>query len=286
MLSAIASRASWTLTSNFRPSCELRAVATMTAKPLLGVRVLVTRPQDPDSEFARLLQERGAAVQSLPLIALGPPPNEREVAAAIERLESFDWLVFTSAAGVTSFSQRRRQPLSASKPRLAAVGPATARAVEAEFGRRVDLVPDQFSGEALADALLGRVTTSDRILVMQAADARQALAARLRGAGLQVQTVAAYSTVEVRPPELEERIAEVDVIALASPSAVHSLVHALGEPRASAKLRGKLIACIGPVTLFEARQAGLHVEIVPKSTTLPALVDALCTYYSTRLPQR
>jgi uroporphyrinogen III methyltransferase / synthase len=258
----------------------------MTTKPLLGVRVLVTRPEDPDSEFVRLLEERGAAVQSLPLIALGPPPKESELASAIERAESFDWLVFTSAAGVASFSRRLRHALLSSKPHLAAVGPATARAVEVDLGRRVDLIPNQFSGEALADALLKRVAPSDRILVMQAADARPALAARLRGAGLQVETVAAYSTVAVRPPELEERISNTDVIALASPSAVHSLVQALGEARASAQLRGKLIACIGPVTLFEARQAGLHVEIVPKSTTLPALVDALCTYYLTRLPLR
>jgi uroporphyrinogen III methyltransferase / synthase len=258
----------------------------MTTKPLLGVRVLVTRPQAPDSEFVRLLEERGAAVQSLPLIALGPPPNQRALAAVIDRAESFDWLVFTSAAGVASFSQRRREPLSSSKPHVAVVGPATARAALADLGRPADLMPDKFSGEALADALLQHVTGSDRILVLQAADARPALAARLRSAGLQVETVAAYSTVEVRPPELEERIVNVDVIALASPSAVHALVHALGETVAPAKLRGKLIACIGPVTLFEARQAGLHVEIVSESTTLPALVDALCTYYSTRLPQR
>jgi uroporphyrinogen III methyltransferase/synthase len=44
-------------------------------------------------------------------------------------------------------------------------------------------------------------------------------------------------------------------------------------------LRGTLLACIGPVTLMEARRSGLHVEIVPESATLASLVDALCAYY-------
>lgn len=255
-------------------------------KPLEGVRVLVTRPAEHDSDLIRLLEERGAHVTSVPLIALGPPPDERALQAAVDRAQSFAWLAFTSAAGVESFAQRRKGPLPSSGTRLAAVGQATARAVEDALRRKVDVVPEKFSGEALADAILEHASRDERILILQAADARPALAARLRGAGLSVETVAAYSTVEVRAPDLTERIAQTDAIALASPSAVHSLVRALGGDRASARLRGTLLACIGPVTMFEARQLGLHVEIVPETATFAGLVDALCTYYTTRPPQR
>ena len=68
------------------------------------------------------------------------------------------------------------------------------------------------------------------------------------------------------------------MIALASPSAVRALVHGVGDE--VARLRGKLIACIGPVTLAQARELGLHVEIHPESTTLSAVVEALCRYYT------
>ncbi len=252
---------------------------------LSGVRVLVTRPTDPESDFIALLEKRGAAVTSLPLVQIGPPPDERALQTAVDSAERFDWVAFTSAAGVDSFTRRRTHKLPGGVPKIAAVGPATARAIEASFGRAPDLIPARFSGEALADALLARGTIGT-ILIVQAADARPALSARLRNAGNAVTTVAAYSTVEVRPADLQERLAACDAVVLASPSAAHALVHGLGESRAIATLRGKLIACIGPVTLLEARGLGLHVEIVPEASTLPALVEALCAYYSSRPPKR
>lgn len=248
--------------------------------------MLVTRPADPESDFIALLEERGAAVTSLPLIQIGPPPDERALQTAVDSAERFNWLAFTSAAGVDSFTRHRAQKLPEGVPKIAAVGPATARAIEAALGRTPDLIPAQFSGEALADALLAHGGTIGTILIVQALDAQPGLAARLRNAGNAVTAVAAYSTVEIRPADLEERLTACDVVVLASPSAAHALVHGLGDARAIATLRGKLVACIGPVTLLEARQLGLHVEIVPKASTLPALVEALCTYYSTRPPTR
>ncbi len=273
----------------YKVGCSNAADVTandMIDAPLRGVRVLVTRRPDPDSDFVRLLEERGAKVTSVPLIAIGPPPDERALQAAVDRAESFAWLVFASAPGVENFARRRRRQLPNNAPHLAVIGSATARAVKEALGREPDVVPQRFSGESLADAILQHATVDERILIFQASDARPALAARLRGAGRSVETISAYSTVEVLVPDLAERIAQTDVVAFASPSAVRSLVRALGAEHAAAKLRGKLLVCIGPVTLFEARQFGLHVEIVPETTTLPALVDALCTFYSTQPPKR
>jgi uroporphyrinogen-III synthase len=246
-----------------------------------GVRVLVTRPEDPDSDFVQQLERSGAEVVSLPLISIGPPPNERELREAAAAAERYDWLAFTSTAGVDAFVRRRSSPLPAGAPRLAAVGPSTARAVRDAFGRNPDVVPEEHSGEALAGALLAHMASGQSILIAQAADARPVLATRLRAARLRVTTVAAYSTVPIRPPDIDERIEAADALVFASGSAVQSLVAALG-PHAAARLRGKLVACIGPVTSLAARESGLHVEIVPASATLASLVEALCTYYTTR----
>jgi uroporphyrinogen-III synthase len=245
---------------------------------------LVTRPKEQDSTFIRLLEERGATVIRLPLLCIGPPPDERALRSAVERIESFDWLAFTSPAGVAGVA-RLRQNIGGTRPRLAAVGPATARAIEETFGRSVDLVPERYCGEELAAALLARAQRGDSVLVMQAAEAQPALVARLRAAKLNVEAVAAYATLPERPPELEACIARADVITFASPSAVRSLVAALGEGTAAARLRGKPIACIGPVTLREARSAGLQVEILPASATAPSLVEALSSYWGRRQPR-
>ncbi|HXW51244.1 MAG TPA: uroporphyrinogen-III synthase [Candidatus Acidoferrales bacterium] len=250
------------------------------------MRVLVTRPTDPESDLVASLERHGATVDRLPLVEIGPPPDERALQAAVDAAESFAWIAFASSTGVESFARRRAQPLPRVLPHLAAVGPTTARALEAAFERAAEVVPEIYSGEALADALVERVAATESILVVQALDARPALTARLRGAGRSVTTIAAYSTVAVRPRDLHERLRSADAIVLTSPSAAHALVEALGGGTAAAALRGKLIACIGPVTLFEAHQLGLHVEVVPESSTFPALVEALCTYYSARPPAR
>lgn len=242
--------------------------------------MLLTRAPDQGPDFARLLEERGAQVRVTPLIVIGPPPSERQLRRAVDRADEFNWLIFTSAVGVEAFARRRTRALPA-HVRVAAIGPATAQAVAQQLGRRAEVVPERFTGEALADEIVKRADARDSMLIIAATDARAALPARLRAANFSVEKVDGYTTLEAPPPDLEAQIAGSDVITLASPSAVRALVRGLGERTAAAKLRGKLLACIGPVTLLEARQLGLHVEISPQSATLPALVDAICAYYTT-----
>ena len=117
------------------------------------------------------------------------------------------------------------------------------------------------------------------MLFIGARDASPVLVAKLRDAGFTADKVDAYTTVEEPPRDFSVQVRTSDVIVLASPSAVRSLVRGLG-PDPNTALRGKLIACIGPVTLLEARQHGLHVEIIPESATMPAVVEALCQYYT------
>lgn len=240
---------------------------------------MVTRALDQGGEFVRLLEERGAQVKVVPLIRIGPPPNERSLQDAVDKAGNFAWLIFTSAVGVTSFARHLRDPLPPALC-IAAIGSATCAAVAEHLGRDVDVMPERFEGGALADAIARRAKPDDSMLIVAAQDAREALPARLRASGFRVTTIAAYTTVEAPPIDLKVQVANCDVIMLASPSAVHALVRGLGGADAPQKLRGKLLACIGPVTELEARNCGLHVEIVPSCATLPAIVDALCTYYT------
>lgn len=241
--------------------------------------MLITRAPGQSADLSRALVERGANVTSAPLIHIGPPPSERALQTAVDRADSYDWLVFTSAAGVQALASRRGQPLRLGV-RIAAVGPATAAAVAERLSVIADLVPDRHGAGALGDALSRRARGGARVLIVAARDASPVLETTLRAAGLSVDKVDAYTTVEHAPSDLQARVAGCDVIALASPSAVRALARGLGGDRAGVVLRGKLVACIGPATLLEAREQGLHVEIVPERATLAALVEALCRYYT------
>lgn len=239
---------------------------------------MVTRAVDHSKELIDLLEGRGAAVDVVPLIRIGPPPNEAEFARAVEAADDFAWIVFTSVNGVEAFAKKRRHALGVN-PHIAAVGPATSEAVASLLGRPPHVVPARFVAEAVAEALVEVASKNATVLVVQAEDARPVLATKLRAERFYVTAVAAYSTIVQPPPDLERKVRTVHAIALASASAVRSLVAGLGRDDAQAKLRGKLLACIGPVTETEARRFGLHVELTPQRSTVDGMVEALCRYY-------
>ena len=257
---------------------ERRAKPVRVSLPLAGVRVMVTRAAERSRELCDLLEGRGASVAVVPLIRIGPPPDEAALTAAVDAADSYAWIVFASTSGVESFARRRHKPLGVN-PQIAAIGPATSAAVADLLGRPPHVVPSRFVAEAVADALAEVASPGATVLIVQAEDARPVLAEKLRAARFAVTAVAAYSTVAHAPADLQARLAAVDVVTLASASAVRSLVSALA-PSPAESLRGRLIACIGPVTETEARRAGLAVELVPERSTVDGIVEALCRYYA------
>ena len=122
-------------------------------------RVLVTRSPGQASELATQLRERGLEPVLVPAIEIGPPSSFGALDDALARFSAFQWVIFTSANAVEALQERLDVlGLSAhgvfgagSSPRIAAIGPATARALES-IGLQVDLVPAQAVAESLTEA--------------------------------------------------------------------------------------------------------------------------------------
>lgn len=215
--------------------------------PLTGRRIAVTRPET--GALGDRLLELGATVVHVPLIEIADPADGgTSLRSGLSRIDQFDWLVVTSANGA-----RRAGPAAAGHPavRLAAVGPATAAALETATGRSVDLVP----AVAQAEGLLTEFTSvPSRVLLAQADRARPLLANGLSAAGHNVTAVAAYRTVvrELTPDE-RDRLRDVDAVVLASGTAAEGYVRA-GGPSSSA-----LVVAIGPITAAAATGLGLTV---------------------------
>jgi uroporphyrinogen-III synthase len=242
------------------------------------VRVLLTRAPAAGHEASGRLRDLGADVRELPLIRIAPPPDEPALAAAARK--HFAWIAFASVQGVHAFVRHVEQPRSVTS-KFAAVGPATARAIRAAFGRPVDLMPESHTGGDLGVALASVVKLGERVLLVQALDARPELLEVLAGAGCDVETVAAYATVEEPPAGLADAIADADVIVVASGSAVRSLRSGLGDAMQAA-LSGKTVVCIGPVTADEARHAGIPVTLVPRTYSMAGVIEALLERFSAR----
>jgi len=193
-------------------------------KPLFGRGIVITRPEAQAEELSELLRARGARVIYFPVIRIAPPESWEELDGAIDRLESYRWIIFTSANGVAFFFRRLRERGRDIRDlkgiRIATIGPATASAVET-LGIRVDLVPEEFISEGVVKAFAGEDLRGRRVLLPRAEQARDVIPEGLAKMGADVDVATAYRTVrsDRNAAELESFLAEdkVDVITFTSP---------------------------------------------------------------------
>jgi uroporphyrinogen III methyltransferase / synthase len=260
-------------------------------RPLFGKRVLVTRAREQSGSAAALLRDQGADVVAVPTIEIRDPLDPDPVALALRDLRAgaYGWAVFTSANGVdktwTALTALGADARAFGGAKLAAIGPATAHALEVH-GLRADLVAKEFVGESLAREMLAALQSgpgSARVLLARAAKARDVVPETLRAAGCRVDVVAVYEThppprdsVETLARELEK--GSIDVATFTSSSTVENFCDLLG-PRAVELLKRVRVATIGPVTTETARVRGLRVDVVAREYTVAGLIQALVESY-------
>jgi uroporphyrinogen III methyltransferase/synthase len=252
-------------------------------KTLFGHRILIAREYTSDYEP---LEDLGAEVFAFPTIRILPPESFDEVDRAIGQLDAYDWLVVTSANAFTHFMERLLQKgldvRDLKGLSICAIGAGTAQTV-ARFGLKVDLVPNEFSAEGLADAFAGRAGASGSlaglsILLPRAAGSRDLFPERVRKLGGRIDTPTVYRAVkpEKHGKRLQRFVSEgrITLAAFTSGGAFNNLFDMLGEER-SALLKDVAIAVIGPVTKRAVEKKGLTAAIMPATATIPAMVEEI-----------
>lgn len=257
--------------------------------PLLGKRIMITRAKTQSAEMVRLIESLGGEAYEFPVIQIGPPSNWGPVDAAIRELASYDWLIFTSANGVDYFFLRMRELANRQQAagsmgitaKIAAVGTKTAEALRTK-GVHVDLLPQEFVAESLADELRSQVQPGQRILLPRADIARKLLPDALRELGCEVTEIDVYENRPCSDNRQEAvrmlRNGEIHAIAFTSSSTVRSFVTIMEGEDLSRLLDGVLIACIGPVAAETAEQLGLPVHVTAKPHTVQGLLHTLADY--------
>ncbi len=244
--------------------------------PLFGQRIVVTRDRRQAADLAGPLEELGAEVQFAPVIEIRPPADAGPLERALERLEDYDWVIFTSVNGVRSFVERLDAScadLRKLRAKICAIGPATRAAIEG-LHLKVDVMPKEYVAESLLEALAGEDLAGKRVLLPRAAVARDLVPVELGRRGAEVDVVEAYRTL---PPEnAAARIKDVlargpQWVTFTSSSTVRNFVEAAG----GASLKEVKVASIGPVTSATARELGLTVAVEAAPHTVAGLVAAI-----------
>ncbi len=253
-------------------------------KPLFGKGIVVTRPEAQAAGMADLLRRQGARVIAFPTIQIVPPESRQALDRAMERLEDYQWIIFTSANGVRFFFERLRETGRDIRElkgiRICTIGPATAATIGA-MGIRVDLVPDSFISEGIVGAFKNMDIRGRKILLPRAETARDVIPEGLAAMGAIVDVVIVYRTIGSgrRKEELEPLIREgkVDIVTFTSPSTVFHFIDIMGRDfRLPPRVK---IAAIGPVTAAAVKKAGLKVDILQETFTIEGLVAGLQDYF-------
>jgi uroporphyrinogen-III synthase len=241
-------------------------------KPLSGWRVLVPRGGKWGDGVAATLRHFGAIPVVAPMINFASSENPQELASALDRLQAgqYDWIVVTSATTVDVLvSQQVAIP---STTRIAAVGETTGAALTLA-GYRVDYVPETDNSARGLVRGWPKSAVSGRVLMPQSDIAEPTIVAGLAELGFDVDYVAAYRTVGVSVAEhvaADVASGRVRAILVTSGSVARQIALQLAPLPAET-----VVACIGPRTAFDARDAGLTVDLIAESRTADSLVDAL-----------
>lgn len=253
--------------------------------PLTHKTILVTRATGQSSQFTEMLKAQGAKVIEMPTLVILPPKSWEPLDLAIANLDSYDWLILTSANAVESFfarlRDRQKDSRALSKLKIAVVGNKTAD-ILAKQGIVPDLIPPDFIADKLVECfppakdlriLFPRVQTGGRDVLIE----------QLGGQGAIIDAIPAYESgcpVSIDSVSLQAlQAGQVDTITFASSKTVkhfHQLLSQVTTPDIWQKWISKAwIASIGPQTSATCLELLGRVDCEAQTYTLEGLIAVL-----------
>jgi uroporphyrinogen III methyltransferase/synthase len=260
---------------------------------LTGISVAITRPPHQAGELRDLVEAEGGRPILFPTIEILPPAEWAGCDAAIDGLDGFDGVIFTSPNGVSNFIDRAvargKAAARLCAKEIFAVGEATAKALSAR-GVAVTAMPERFTSADLAKTIGGGGIEGRRFLFPAGSLTPPAMADSLGRMGASVDTVVVYTTAAPAHDDVDAfysmvRDGKVSWITFTSPSTVDNFAKIFTGGRAGTVRTMSRIAVIGPTTAHAAEEAGFRPDAVAQKSTAAGLVEAICVLVATRRPR-
>ena len=240
--------------------------------------VVLTRPTGKNNLLKKYLEDSGFRILSYPTIIIKKSILTKTEQKKLLTLPSFDWILFTSVVGVSSFMQAvedlKIDLQSLSNIKIGAVGPKTAEAAK-KFGLSVSVMPQKFTTESLGKSL--QKVAGKKFLLPRADIASEILPELLRKSGAEVIEIPDYKTSFIKKPDRKfaQMLADNQIACLtfASPSTVIGFLHRMSLPSLIEKAFLLPVVAIGPVTAKSATEHGFRQVFIAKTYTTEGLAE-------------
>lgn len=255
----------------------------MTSDKLDSKTVVITRPVERSQVLANLIKDNGGTPIIIPTLELQLVKSPELIEIA-ENIESYDWLIFTSPAGVKSFFDV--YPSEELPCKIAVIGVKTEEVLK-KYNNTPDILPDTFTAEGLLESFKTVDLKGKKVALPRTLSAREVLPEGLKEYGADVKIAEAYkSTIpqdKSKILELSQMIIDhdVDVITFTSPLTVKNLLDVIQQEKEDIYedvlecLRKDIIICsIGPITGNMLNKYNIKA-IEPKRYTVKNMIDTL-----------
>ncbi len=204
----------------------------MNEKPLAGRCIVTTRPAAQADGLASVLQGLGATVLNFPVITIASADPEplRELP-----LETCALAFFVSPNAVDRALQIRPRADWPATLRVAAVGPASAHALEAHGFSKVLCPHDRFDSEGVLalPEFSQQAVAGKRILIVRGEGGRELLADSLAGRGAKVLTVSCYrricATLDPLPLEADFHAGKLSALVFSASQGLTFFLEIMGQ---------------------------------------------------------
>jgi uroporphyrinogen III methyltransferase/synthase len=254
-------------------------------KPLFGRSIVVTRDADSNADFAAKIIAKGGNPIEFTTIKIKPLTQMNTFLQTLAKIAEYDWLIFTSANGVTvlfdALQKLDKDARVFASAKIAAIGSETAAKLS-EFAIIADFVPNVFTSKELGKQLIAFTNLKNKkVLLLRSQLASNELSELLKSAGTEVDNVPVYTTVTVKNKcsPLIEKIerGEIDWLTFASPSSAKGFFEQI--PAALVNSNNIRVASIGPVTSEQLKNLGLKVDVQAVEHTIDGLLAAIEKIY-------
>lgn len=253
--------------------------------PLKNKIIISTRAIDANDKLPGLLKEAGSSVVSLPMIQIEPAQLAPADITTIKNLGEFQWIIFTSKNGVTSFFKQLIEINgNTSLPesiKVAVIGQKTAAELD-YYGYAPHLTGDKNSSEELGNEFIEKHNPKGLNLLFPLGNLADNTLENKLSEWNKVKRINIYNTV--KPAETNKKILDsisknqYDLIVFTSPSSFNNFCYFYTEKEVS-KLK---IASIGETTTKAIFKTGVTPLITANQSNAEGLCNSIISYYNSK----